>query len=251
MHEVKQHWNSRVIDACSLYVHSDTDCLLTLPVMTKVYVKNSAGHDVNFLLRTLALDTFADFENTRLYQEQIGLKRIVSLAVLRHKKEEIHIGDHCMVLAHCRSDRPAFVIRSRADHDLKWTEIMHLYAAMGLPQQHWLQQSLLARCYLSHSVALCLLSSIKELLHCSDCTLSHTEGVSTECLNNIRSAKDFPKDFFPAPTSVFPTFNTKLHRDGSDSGPWLRIIEALRLTDAKAKTIETTGVVFKRGAQFP
>jgi hypothetical protein len=114
---------------------------------------------------------------------------------------------------------------------------MHLYAAMGLPQQHWLQQSLLAKCYLSHSVALCLLSSIKKLLHCSNCTLSHTEGVSTERLKTTRSAKDFPKDFFPDPIMMVPTFTIKLHRDGSDSDPWLRIIEALRLTDAKAETI--------------
>ena len=77
----------------------------------------------------------------------------LQLRVQRHKKEEIQLGDHSAILAHCKSDRPAFVIDMLDPANEKSVKLINFYAAMGLPKQHDLQQSLLAGCYKDYRVS--------------------------------------------------------------------------------------------------
>ena len=89
------------------------------------------------------------------------------------------------VLQYAGSDRPAFVVRAvpAADAAVEGGEVspvrhelLHWYPAMGLPQQHWAQQVLLARCY-SHDMAVSVIDVIKRRLGV-DCARTLVEAAA-------------------------------------------------------------------------
>jgi hypothetical protein len=103
--------------------------------MINVAVKVARFHrtDPNLLARALAMKTHAVYGSG-------------GLEVARHKKRHEDYGEYGMTfIAQCRSDRPAFVIKEESD-DSSRPDLLHLYCAMGLPDEHALQQTLLARC---------------------------------------------------------------------------------------------------------
>ena len=74
---------------------------------------------------------------------------------------------------------------------------MHLYAAIDMPRLHQLRQSLLARCHLYHTVAVCLSQATKNLLAISECTVTNSKACSTTCISKLRPS--LPDDFFREP----------------------------------------------------
>ena len=157
-------------------MQSDTDCLVSIPVLAKYPAVDSVEmhSDFNWLIWLISQDVL-ELCRTRIY---IGME--LHLRVVRHKKEEIHLGDHSAILAHCKSDRPAFVIEMLDLANGKSVKLMHFYAAMGLPKQHYLEQSLLARCYTDWRVAVAVIEVAQRHLPLTHCSLTAAMGVNCD-----------------------------------------------------------------------
>ena len=75
----------------------------------------------------------------------------------RHQKKDIEIGGRRYVLMACGSDQSFFGLR------YVQAELLHLYVAMGLREDHALQTTYLA-CVLDHRLASEVIRAAKEML---------------------------------------------------------------------------------------
>jgi hypothetical protein len=92
--------------------------------------------DANFLIKELVCETG---------RALAGAGRAYGVDVVAHKLEAVKLGDSLYSIAQCASDRPAFVLTEKlAEPDQ--APSLYCYLAMGLPDQHQEQQTLLARC---------------------------------------------------------------------------------------------------------
>jgi hypothetical protein len=184
--DVLETWGLATIDACTVYTQSETACLVTIPIMHgRCHATSRWGCiDYNFLLRVLAVMTFARLQRTQWFLTLSREGQMFRLRVSRHKKEEVSMGDHVMVVSFSCPDRPIFVIEHQKKEEEKWKEIMHVYPAMGMPRARELQQSLLARCHRAVS----LLMTTIELLHISECTITNSEACSVDCISRMKAS---------------------------------------------------------------
>jgi len=203
--ELLAWWRQAFIDACSVYVESDTDCLVSIPVLLPCHVVSEQKYlDYNCFIRLIAQETLA------LCQKNIYPEMDLRLVVVRHKKDEIQLGDHASILARWHSDRPAFVIEMFDAVHGQSVKLMHFYAATGMPQQHHLQQKLLVRCYKDYRVAAAVVEATHRLLPVTHCTVTAAMEASGD---------DFKQrvSFHPMQTGEF--WNTGMSEDdGLDFG---------------------------------
>jgi hypothetical protein len=154
-------------------------CLLTpsvncqeLPWHTGVRSETNVCH----LLRILIQEIRDRYAASDVGVALLGNGGNIKVDVIRHKKPIIDLEtglcrrgasaalSGAVVQATANSDRPGFVVEERATADGEWKEAVEFYVACGLPYQHDLQESLLARCH-NVSVAVCVVSTIASLLH--------------------------------------------------------------------------------------
>jgi len=102
-------------------------------VNVAVKVAKFNGSDSNLLARALAKQTHTWYGSG-------------TLDVVRHKKSLEDYGEYgTTYLAESNADRPAFVIKEIQDGG-RSSHLLHCYGAMQQPNEHALQQTLLARC---------------------------------------------------------------------------------------------------------
>ena len=134
-------------DAASEVCASWVDATLILTVHVKsdsihvaVKVAKFHGSDPNILARALAIKTHAMYGS--------GRKEVV-----RHKKTLDDYGAYgSTFINQANSDRPAFVIHEGSP-DSSDAALLHHYCAMSLPNEHAMQQTLLAKCKTSRMAA--------------------------------------------------------------------------------------------------
>ena len=75
----------------------------------------------------------------------------------------------------------------------EWETIWYCYVAMGLPRQHALQETVLARCHKYYSVAFAAWATVSAHLPCEACTV-YAAGANLQATTLIVSTFDI---FFP------------------------------------------------------
>ena len=94
--------------------------------------KYSYQQDINLLIRHLSRETAAILRT----------RHEVELAVESHKKQLLEFGDELVLTQQAWSDRPAFC--GYLPTPLERKGLWYAYNAMGLPRQHWMQDSILS-----------------------------------------------------------------------------------------------------------
>ena len=144
--DVLRLWTPVVLDAVSVHLTKLSDrgseeALVMVPVAWSLL---QGWPDANLFLSSLsdeAAKLFRDTSRCRLLRETGTVERGVG----QHKKEEHEVAGFRILLEACRSDRPAMLLVHTAIDAGQKTELLHVYAAMGLHKQHAAQQMCLAR----------------------------------------------------------------------------------------------------------
>ena len=118
--------------------------LVMVPVMA-MGVSGSTEKCLEVCIAKLAHAAFEKFKTTSRGVALLQLGDLVT-KVATHKREDREVGPYRMIIKECTSERPAMVIMFlHNDPSIRPVELMHLYAAMGLQDQHEVQQMLLGR----------------------------------------------------------------------------------------------------------
>ena len=152
---LRRLWRAARIDCMTIHVRGGSDVLVMVPVATVILTPNgtvdglpwNTGDRAVFNPCWLLREMFADFEErVRGHSDDTFRTQAVF-----HKMDVVEFTDGCSTsIRSAGSDRPAFIMEraTASDNDEpQWSEIIHVYPAMGLPHQHRGQQALLARCY--------------------------------------------------------------------------------------------------------
>ena len=152
---LRRLWRAARIDCMTIHVRGGSDVLVMVPVATVILTPNgtvdglpwNTGDHAVFNPCWLLREMFADFEErVRGHSDDTFRTQAVF-----HKMDVVEFTDGCSTsIRSAGSDRPAFIMEraTASDNDEpQWSEIIHVYPAMGLPHQHRGQQALLARCY--------------------------------------------------------------------------------------------------------
>ena len=140
-----------MVDGPLVMLASSAQAIVTIPLLAGLFNADppfaawEADRDVNHVGRILTLDALKIYKRLK---GDIGEPPRFDYQVSRHKKTIIEFGGMEYRLTMCNSDRPACaIVDLSGDADAVQDdppEILHLYAAMGLPRQHEQIQVLLA-----------------------------------------------------------------------------------------------------------
>ena len=100
-----------------------------------------------------------DFKNAKFLQAPW---EVYGPTKRNHKEEDVSIGDELIYVKFASSMRASFVIQARCPHET--VDLFYIYPPMGLPAQHNIQTSLLARCT-DHAMGIALLKVLEEKMH--------------------------------------------------------------------------------------
>ena len=118
--------------------------------------------DVHAVLAALAKEATNAFILTPRGKELASNDAKLEYFMGRHKKKEIELGGHRYVVMASGSDRPYFGLSYERAGGKK-TELLHLYQAMGLTEDHALQTTCLAR-VLDHELAHEVIKAAQQML---------------------------------------------------------------------------------------
>ena len=124
---------------------SENDTSLVMVPVVAMGVSNSTEKQLEVCIAKLGQAAFEKFITTPRGVALLQMGELVT-KVATHKREDHEVGPYRMIIKECTSERPAMVIMFRHhDPSIRPVELMHFYAAMGLSDQHEVQQMLLGR----------------------------------------------------------------------------------------------------------
>ena len=224
LNNVEQTWRKATIDAIAVHIKSATEVNIVLPLVPSFlwpdwsvfrHVQNQDA-DPNFLAQALSKRAAEIFLSSRRAEQLKETNKSTQFVekVGRHKKELLQLGDDVALIKQANSDRPFFALMKVSDpivgDEPVELELWHLYCAMGLPEQHPWQQTLLARCY-DWIGAISLLCAIQELLGkrvystmVAEPTSqsSHTTSLRENFLAALERACGYQEDIYMSPTTL-------------------------------------------------
>lgn len=118
---------------------------ICLPFSTALF---PGGWDANELMAKLVTLVLEKYSASSRGEEVAQLGEL-TMTVGHHKKKQFEYGALRFVVSACASDRPAFVLlftpHEGNECHKKPIELLHVYVAMGLSKQHYMQQVILCR----------------------------------------------------------------------------------------------------------